>query len=68
MVYVCGHAVVISTLQAQQKTRSNLTSCDAHQQENLKTGRTKALQPGDEVMLIVDRDNPKRALIRDLYV
>ncbi|TEU11420.1 MAG: DUF3592 domain-containing protein [Anaerolineales bacterium] len=33
-----------------------------------KTGRTKALQPGGEVVLIVDRDNPKRALIRDLYV
>lgn len=34
----------------------------------MKTGRTKALQPGDEVVLIVDKDNPKRALIRDLYV
>jgi hypothetical protein len=34
----------------------------------MKTKRTKALQEGDEVELIVDPENPKRALIRDLYV
>jgi len=34
----------------------------------MKTGRTQALQPDTEVVLIVDRSNPKRALIRDLYV
>ena len=33
----------------------------------MKTARTKALSPGMEVILIVDKSNPKRALIRDLY-
>lgn len=33
-----------------------------------KTGRTKTLQPDSEITLVVDRENPKRALIRDLYV
>lgn len=34
----------------------------------MKTKRTQALRPDTEVMLIVDRSNPKRALIRDVYV
>jgi hypothetical protein len=34
----------------------------------MKTARTQALQPDIEVILILDRNNPKRALIRDLYV
>jgi hypothetical protein len=33
-----------------------------------KTKRTKALQQGDEIVLMVDQDNPKRALIRDIYL
>lgn len=33
-----------------------------------KTKRTKALQQGDEVALMVDPDNPKQSLIRDLYL
>ena len=33
-----------------------------------KTKRTKAIQQGDEVVLMVDRDNPKRAIIRDIYL
>ncbi len=33
-----------------------------------KTRKTQGIQPGDEVTLLVDPDNPKRALIRDIYV
>jgi hypothetical protein len=33
----------------------------------MKTGRTKALTPGEEVTLIVDQHEPRRAVIRDLY-
>jgi hypothetical protein len=34
----------------------------------MKTWRTKAYQSGQEVAVMVDRDNPKRAFIRDLYL
>ena len=33
-----------------------------------KTKRTKAIPQGDEVVLMVDQDNPKRSLIRDIYL
>lgn len=33
----------------------------------MKNKQTRALQTGQQVVLIVDRDKPKRALIRDLY-
>ena len=33
----------------------------------MKTKRTQALEPGTEVILIVDKNHPQRALIRDLY-
>jgi hypothetical protein len=33
-----------------------------------RTKQTKALKKGDRVILIVDRSNPKRAFIRDLYL
>lgn len=34
----------------------------------MKNSRTKDFQTGDELSLIVDKKNPKRALIPDLYV
>lgn len=34
----------------------------------LKVKRTQALQIGEQVIVIVDRNNPKRAFIRDLYI
>jgi hypothetical protein len=33
-----------------------------------RTKQTKALKTGDRVILMVDRSNPKRAFIRDLYL
>ena len=33
-----------------------------------RTKQTKALKQGDRVILMVDRANPKRAFIRDLYL
>lgn len=32
-----------------------------------KTGRTKYYQQGDEIVLLVDSENPKKAVIKDLY-
>lgn len=34
----------------------------------MKTGRTKSYRIGEEITVLVDRNNPKRAIIRDLYV
>jgi hypothetical protein len=34
----------------------------------LKTSRTKRLQPGMQIVLVVDRSQPRRAFIRDLYL
>ena len=34
----------------------------------MKTGQTQKLRSGDQVVLLVNPDDPKRALIRDLYV
>lgn len=34
----------------------------------MKTKRTKALQVGDEVIVMIDSSNPKRAYLRDLYL
>lgn len=34
----------------------------------MKTNKTKQLSSGSEVVLLVNPDDPKRALIRDLYV
>lgn len=34
----------------------------------LKVKQTQALQIGEQVIVIVDRNNPKRAFIRDLYI
>ncbi len=34
----------------------------------MKTRRTEQLQRGQEVILLIDPNDPKRALIRDLYV
>jgi hypothetical protein len=34
----------------------------------MKTGKTLQLRPGSQVMLLVNPNEPKRALIRDLYV
>ena len=34
----------------------------------MKTGKTQALRPGTQVVLLVNPDEPKRALIRDLYL
>jgi hypothetical protein len=34
----------------------------------LKTSRTKRLQPGMQIVLLVDRSQPRRAFIRDLYL
>jgi hypothetical protein len=34
----------------------------------MKTGKTKQLHPGSQVALLVNPDEPKRALIRDLYI
>jgi len=33
-----------------------------------RTKRTRSLQPGDQVTLMVDQNKPGRALIRDLYM
>ena len=33
----------------------------------MKTGQTKKLRPGDQLVLLINPDQPKRALIRDLY-
>jgi len=33
-----------------------------------RTRKTKTLQAGDQVILVVDRDKPRRAFIRDLYL
>jgi hypothetical protein len=33
----------------------------------MKNKHTQILKPGDTVTLVVDRENPKKALIRDLY-
>jgi hypothetical protein len=33
-----------------------------------KTGRTTALKQGQDVTLVIDRNNPSRAFIRDLYL
>lgn len=33
----------------------------------MKTGQTKRLVVGEEVVVVVDPDNPKRALLRELY-
>ena len=33
-----------------------------------KNRRTAALRPGEQVIVLVDPDHPKRAFIRDLYV
>ncbi len=33
-----------------------------------KTGQTAALHVGQEVVVVLDRNNPKRAYLRDLYV
>ena len=34
----------------------------------MKTGKTRQLHSGDQVVLLVNPDDPARALIRDLYV
>lgn len=34
----------------------------------MKSGRTNKFRNGDELVLIVDPENPKRALIRELYI
>ena len=34
----------------------------------MKTGKTQQLRSGSQVVLLVNSDEPKRALIRDLYV
>ena len=34
----------------------------------MKNARTQELQPGMEIILIVNKDDPGRALIRDLYI
>jgi hypothetical protein len=34
----------------------------------MKNARTKALEPGQELTVIVDPENPKKAMIRSLYV
>lgn len=34
----------------------------------LRNGRTKELAEGDKVVILVDRDNPNKAHIRDLYI
>lgn len=34
----------------------------------MRTKRTARFQVGDEIDVLVDRENPKRAVIRDLYV
>lgn len=33
-----------------------------------RNGRTKRLEPGDKVTVLVDSNNPKRAYIRELYI
>ncbi|NMB54565.1 MAG: DUF3592 domain-containing protein [Leptolinea sp.] len=33
----------------------------------MKNRRTAGYQPGDEVFVLVDRNNPRKALIKDLY-
>jgi hypothetical protein len=33
-----------------------------------KISKTRYLKPGDEVALLVDPDNPKRAFVRDIYI
>src|SRR5688500_11843284 len=34
----------------------------------MKTSRTQQLRSGDQIVLLVNPDEPKRALIRDLYI
>jgi hypothetical protein len=34
----------------------------------MKTGKTQQLRSGNQVVLLVNPDNPKNALIRDLYI
>ncbi len=34
----------------------------------MKVKRTRALQPGDRVTVVADPNNPRRALLRDLYL
>jgi len=34
----------------------------------MKTGKTQQLRSGNQVVLLVNPDDPKRALIRDLYI
>jgi hypothetical protein len=34
----------------------------------MKTRQTQKLQPGDQIILLINPEQPKRALIRDLYV
>jgi hypothetical protein len=34
----------------------------------MRNARTRALTPGTDITLIVDQDDPRRALIRDLYL
>jgi hypothetical protein len=34
----------------------------------MKTGKTQQLHSGNQVVLLVNPDEPKHALIRDLYI
>lgn len=54
--------------------RGRLEYIYLHQGEKYESGnavqknkRTQTLQVGDQVVVLVDRNNPKRALLRDLY-
>jgi hypothetical protein len=54
-----GRVHYVYTFQGQKYTSSNAI---------MKNGRTRKLQVGDPVTLVVSRDQPKRAFIRDLYL
>ena len=53
-----GRVEYAYSVDGQSYTGSNLIS---------QTNKSRALQPGDEVVLLVDSTNPGNALIRDLY-
>lgn len=53
-----GHVTYVYTFQGPKYYSSNFIQ---------KTKRAQALVAGDQVILVVDRNNPQRAFIRDLY-
>ncbi|WP_440946113.1 DUF3592 domain-containing protein [Methanosarcina sp. T3] len=68
---VTGYITAIRFYRDRGRVRYEYTyKNEKHSAKNriLKSGRTKYYQLGDEITLMVDPENPKKAIIKDIYI